>query len=74
MPNACEVLGMLGPNAAGKTTTIQILEGFRMPSAGEVSVLGVDPARGDEAWLIGLSELANAKLQCLRKLIIDRVH
>ena len=45
-----EVLGLLGPNGAGKTTTIEILEGFRMPSAGEVSVLGVDPARGDEAW------------------------
>ncbi len=45
-----EVLALLGPNGAGKTTTIEILEGFRMPSAGEVSVLGIDPVRGDEAW------------------------
>jgi ABC-2 type transport system ATP-binding protein len=45
-----EVLALLGPNGAGKTTTIEILEGFRMRSAGEVNVLGVDPARGDEAW------------------------
>jgi ABC-2 type transport system ATP-binding protein len=45
-----EVLTLLGPNGAGKTTTIEILEGFRMRSAGEVRVLGVDPARGDEAW------------------------
>ncbi|WP_188316653.1 ABC transporter ATP-binding protein [Solihabitans fulvus] len=45
-----EVLGLLGPNGAGKTTTIEILEGFRMRSAGEVSVLGIDPAQGDEAW------------------------
>ncbi|HEX3778623.1 MAG TPA: ABC transporter ATP-binding protein [Pseudonocardiaceae bacterium] len=45
-----EVLALLGPNGAGKTTTIEILEGFRKRSAGEVSVLGVDPARGDEAW------------------------
>ena len=45
-----EVLALLGPNGAGKTTTIEILEGFRMRSAGEVGVLGVDPARGDEAW------------------------
>ncbi|TCO52377.1 ABC transporter ATP-binding protein [Actinocrispum wychmicini] len=45
-----EVLALLGPNGAGKTTTIEILEGFRMRSAGDVSVLGVDPARGDEAW------------------------
>jgi len=45
-----EVLALLGPNGAGKTTTIEILEGFRMRSAGEVSVLGVDPKHGDEAW------------------------
>ena len=45
-----EVLALLGPNGAGKTTTIEILEGFRLRSAGEVSVLGVDPARGDERW------------------------
>ncbi|MBF6176181.1 ABC transporter ATP-binding protein [Nocardia blacklockiae] len=47
---AGEVLVLLGPNGAGKTTTIEILEGFRMRSAGEVSVLGVDPAHGDETW------------------------
>jgi len=45
-----EVLAVLGPNGAGKTTVIEILEGFRMRSAGDVSVLGVDPARGNEAW------------------------
>ena len=45
-----EVLALLGPNGAGKTTTIEILEGFRMRSAGEVSVLGADPARAGEAW------------------------
>lgn len=45
-----EVVALLGPNGAGKTTTIEILEGFRMRSAGDVSVLGVDPAHGDERW------------------------
>src|SRR5947208_10767107 len=45
-----EVLALLGPNGAGKTTTIEILEGFRMRSAGEVSVVGIDPAHGDETW------------------------
>lgn len=45
-----EVVVLLGPNGAGKTTTIEILEGFRIRSAGQVSVLGVDPARGDERW------------------------
>ncbi|MFI5611738.1 ABC transporter ATP-binding protein [Amycolatopsis sp. NPDC051903] len=45
-----EVLCLLGPNGAGKTTTIEILEGFRMRSAGDVAVLGTDPARGGEDW------------------------
>jgi ABC-2 type transport system ATP-binding protein len=47
---AGEVLCLLGPNGAGKTTTIEILEGFRMRSAGEVTVLGQDPASADEDW------------------------
>jgi ABC-2 type transport system ATP-binding protein len=45
-----EVLALLGPNGAGKTTAIEILEGFRMRSAGRASVLGTDPAHGDEQW------------------------
>ena len=45
-----EVICLLGPNGAGKTTTIEILEGFRMRSAGEVDVLGEDPARAGEDW------------------------
>ncbi|WP_394379075.1 ABC transporter ATP-binding protein [Streptomyces cacaoi] len=45
-----EVLVLLGPNGAGKTTTVEILEGFRGRSSGEVSVLGIDPDRGNEAW------------------------
>jgi ABC-2 type transport system ATP-binding protein len=45
-----EIFAFLGPNGAGKTTTVEILEGFRTRTSGEVSVLGVDPARGDSAW------------------------
>ncbi|HEY1538767.1 MAG TPA: ABC transporter ATP-binding protein [Solirubrobacteraceae bacterium] len=45
-----EIFAFLGPNGAGKTTTVEILEGFRDRSAGDVSVLGVDPANGDRAW------------------------
>jgi ABC-2 type transport system ATP-binding protein len=45
-----EVVCLLGPNGAGKTTTIEVLEGFRLPSAGDVEVLGVAPAAGDDAW------------------------
>ena len=47
---AGEVVCLLGPNGAGKTTTIEILEGFRIRSAGEVTVLGEDPAHATEDW------------------------
>src|SRR3954470_24395322 len=39
-----EIFALLGPNGAGKTTTVEILEGYRKRDAGDVSVLGVDPA------------------------------
>jgi ABC-2 type transport system ATP-binding protein len=42
-----EVFGLLGPNGAGKTTLVEILEGHRKRDAGEVSVLGHDPERGE---------------------------
>jgi len=42
-----EVFGFLGPNGAGKTTVVEILEGYRQRSAGDVEVLGRDPARGE---------------------------
>jgi ABC-2 type transport system ATP-binding protein len=46
-----EVFGLLGPNGAGKTTTVEILEGYRERTAGEVSVLGHDPAERERALL-----------------------
>ena len=44
-----ELLGLLGPNGAGKTTTVEIVEGYRRPDAGDVRVLGLDPARDGRA-------------------------
>ncbi len=37
-----EIVGFLGPNAAGKTTTMRILTSFLPPSAGSASVAGHD--------------------------------
>jgi ABC-2 type transport system ATP-binding protein len=45
-----EVFGLLGPNGAGKTTTVEILEGYRTRDAGEVEVLGSDPASAGGDW------------------------
>ncbi len=45
-----EIFALLGPNGAGKTTTVEICEGFRRRDAGEVRVLGTDPATGGRRW------------------------
>ena len=37
-----EVFGFLGPNAAGKTTTIRMISGLSRPTSGRVSVCGYD--------------------------------
>ncbi|HVA76022.1 MAG TPA: ABC transporter ATP-binding protein [Acidimicrobiales bacterium] len=38
-----EVVALLGRNGAGKTSTVESLEGYRRRSAGSVRVLGLDP-------------------------------
>jgi ABC-2 type transport system ATP-binding protein len=43
-----EIFAMLGPNGAGKSSTVEILEGLRSRDGGDVSVLGIDPARDSQ--------------------------
>ncbi|MCM2423101.1 ABC transporter ATP-binding protein [Streptomyces sp. RKAG293] len=38
-----ELFALLGTNGAGKTTTLEVVEGYRRPTAGSVRVLGLDP-------------------------------
>ncbi len=38
---------LLGPDGAGKTTTVEILEGYRTRTAGEARVLGMEPAHSE---------------------------
>jgi ABC-2 type transport system ATP-binding protein len=43
-----EIFGVLGPNGAGKTTLVECITGLRVPDAGQIRVLGLDP-RSDRA-------------------------
>ncbi len=47
--HAGEIIGYLGPNGSGKTTTLRMLLGLLRPSAGAASVLGYDILREAEA-------------------------
>ncbi|MFB0616496.1 ABC transporter ATP-binding protein [Streptomyces sp. AGS-58] len=40
-----EIFALLGTNGAGKTSTVELLEGLAAPAAGRVRVLGHDPHR-----------------------------
>ena len=42
---AGEIVGILGPNGSGKTTTILMLLGLTEPTAGRATVAGFDPLR-----------------------------
>jgi ABC-2 type transport system ATP-binding protein len=42
---AGEMVGYIGPNGAGKSTTIKMLTGILVPTAGRVTVAGLDPSR-----------------------------
>jgi ABC-2 type transport system ATP-binding protein len=45
-----EVFSLLGPNGADKTTTFEILEGYRRRDGGTATVLAVDPEQAGRGW------------------------
>jgi ABC-2 type transport system ATP-binding protein len=46
---AGEIYGLVGPDGAGKTTTLRMLAGLLDPSAGHVLLMGQDPFGGDQS-------------------------
>ena len=46
---AGEIVGYIGVNGAGKSTTIKMLTGVLMPTGGSIRVLGRDPHRNPGA-------------------------
>ena len=49
-----ELYGLVGPDGAGKTTTIRALAGLLLPDRGTVEILGIDPTRSEAREQIGL--------------------
>ncbi|MDT4994756.1 MAG: type transport system ATP-binding protein [Actinoplanes sp.] len=45
------VLALLGNNGAGKTSLLQVCEGFRRPDGGSARVLGLDPVSDHDALM-----------------------
>ncbi|MFN9500473.1 MAG: ATP-binding cassette domain-containing protein [Chryseotalea sp.] len=43
--NEGEIVGLLGANGAGKSTTLNMVLGFLTPDAGNISINGLDPQR-----------------------------
>jgi ABC-2 type transport system ATP-binding protein len=46
-----QVLALLGNNGAGKTSLLQVCEGFRRPDGGAARVLGLDPVADHDALM-----------------------
>src|SRR5260370_28316839 len=69
-----ECFGLLGPTGAGKTTTIEILEGLLPASSGDVEILGQRWGRDEEALRqrlgISLQETRLAEKLTVRETLI----
>ena len=65
-----EVLGFLGPNGAGKSTTMQMITGNLAPSAGRISINGIDLLDQPKAAKLSLGYLPE-QLPIYRELTVD---
>jgi ABC-2 type transport system ATP-binding protein len=70
-----EVVGLLGPNGSGKTTTVSILAGIRRADSGQVSVLGSRPGSLAVRRRLGITPQEHGFPDGLKvREVIDLVH
>jgi ABC-2 type transport system ATP-binding protein len=60
-----EMVGLIGPNGVGKTTTLKMLCGLLHPTSGEARVAGFVPWERKHAYLRGISMVLGNKSQML---------
>ncbi len=58
-----EIIGLVGANGAGKTTLVKILSGIISRTDGDVSILGFDPWKREDAYRSQLALIMGQKAQ-----------
>jgi len=53
-----EMFGLIGPDGAGKTTTLRVVLGLLAPSAGQVRTCGLDPVQDSEKLSLNVGYLS----------------
>lgn len=74
LPQGC-VMGLVGENGAGKSTTIRMLLGARKPDSGDITVLGQSQGKGFDAVKEDLGVVLDEPVfpECLNAGHVDRV-
>jgi ABC-2 type transport system ATP-binding protein len=60
-----EIVGLLGANGAGKSTTIKMLTGVLFPTSGEIQVLGFVPFRDRKRYVSHIGAVFGQKSQLI---------
>ena len=60
-----EIVGLLGANGAGKSTTIKMLTGVLLPTSGEVDVMGYVPFRDRKRYVSFIGAVFGQKSQLI---------
>src|SRR5664279_279708 len=70
---ACACFGLLGPSGAGKTTTVEMLEGLHPPTSGSLQLFGLSWGRGRDQALRERIGVQLQETQLADKLHVDEV-